>query len=72
MTIENIDIQATIEKVQALIRDDEQMSATTKSMFEILIVVITLLVNNWNCGRSKIKVQNEIGRDCRCDLPDLY
>ncbi|HDS15742.1 MAG TPA: IS66 family transposase, partial [Proteobacteria bacterium] len=25
MTIENIDIQATIEKVQALIRDEEQM-----------------------------------------------
>jgi hypothetical protein len=43
MTIENIDIQATIAKVQALMQDDEQMSATTKSMFEILIVVITLL-----------------------------
>ena len=43
MTIENIDIQATIAKVQALIMDDEQMSATIKSMFELLIVIITLL-----------------------------
>lgn len=45
MTIENIDIQKTIEKAQALIEDDDQMSAATKSMFEILILVITLLAN---------------------------
>ena len=48
MTIENIDIQATIEKVHTLIRDDETISTTTKSMFEILIVVITLLANRLN------------------------
>ena len=52
MTIENIDIQATIKKVQALMVDDEQMSATTKSMFEILIVVITLLANRLNLNSS--------------------
>ena len=46
MTIENIDIQATIEKVHTLMRDDETMSTTTKSMFEILIVVITLLATS--------------------------
>lgn len=37
MTIENIDIQATIEKVQSLIREEEQMPASIKSMFEILM-----------------------------------
>ena len=42
MKIENIDIQATIEKAKALVRNDEQLSAATKSMFEILILVITL------------------------------
>ena len=52
MTIENIDIQATIEKVHTLIRDDETMSTTTKSMFEILIVVITLLANRLNLNSS--------------------
>jgi len=52
MTIENIDIQATIEKVQALINDDEQMSASAKSMFELLIVVITLLANRLNLNSS--------------------
>jgi hypothetical protein len=29
LTIENIDIQATIDKAQALIKDDKQMSAAT-------------------------------------------
>ncbi|MEA2100998.1 MAG: IS66 family transposase [Thermodesulfobacteriota bacterium] len=48
MTIEHIDIQETIEKAKALIQDDDQMSVATKSMFEILILVITLLVNRLN------------------------
>ncbi len=45
MTIESIDIEATIEKVQDLIRQDKQMSAAAKSMFELLILVIILLAN---------------------------
>jgi len=52
MTVENIDIQATIEKVHTLIRDDETMSTTRKSMFEILIVVIILLANRLNLNSS--------------------
>jgi len=39
MKIENIDIQATIEKTQSLIREDKQLSAATRSMFEILILI---------------------------------
>ena len=45
MKIENIDIEATIKKVQILLREDHQLSAATKSMFEILILIITLLAN---------------------------
>lgn len=45
MKIENIDIQATIEKAQATVREDKKMSSATKAMFEVLILVITLLVN---------------------------
>ena len=52
MKIENIDIQATIDKAQALVRDDEQLSAATKSMFEILILVITLLANRLNLNST--------------------
>jgi transposase len=52
MKIDNIDIQATIEKAQSVIRDDKQMSAGTKSMFEILILVITLLANRLNLNST--------------------
>ena len=52
MKIDNIDIQATIEKAQALIRKDKQISAGTKSMFEILILVITLLANRLNLNST--------------------
>jgi transposase len=45
MKIESIDIQATIEKAQLLVREDKQLSAATKSMFEMLILIITLLAN---------------------------
>ncbi len=52
MTIENIDIQATIEKAQALIREDKQLSSSTKSIVEILIVIISLLANRLNLNSS--------------------
>jgi len=52
MKIENIDIQATLEKVQSLIRDDKQLSPATKSMFEILILIITLLANRLNLNST--------------------
>jgi transposase len=45
MKIQNIDIEATINRAQKLIAEDQQMSEATKSMFEILILVITLLAN---------------------------
>ena len=52
MKIDNIDIQATIEKAQAIIRQDKQMSAGTKSIVEILILVITLLANRLNLNST--------------------
>ncbi len=52
MKIDNIDIQATIEKTRLLVNKDKQMSASTKSMFEILILVITLLANRLNLNST--------------------
>jgi transposase len=52
MKIDNIDIQATIEKAQAAIREDKQMPAATKSIVEILILVITLLTNRLNLNST--------------------
>ncbi len=52
MKIESIDIAATIEKAQRLVREDKQLSAATKSMFEILILIITLLANRLNLNST--------------------
>ena len=52
MKIESIDIQATIEKAQSLIREDKQLSMATKSMFEIMILIITLLANRLNLNST--------------------
>jgi transposase len=52
MKIENIDIEATINKAQQLVREDKQLSAASKSMFEILILIIALLTNRLNLNSS--------------------
>jgi transposase len=52
MKIENIDIEATIERAQSLVREDKQLSAATRSMFEIMILIITLLVNRLNLNST--------------------
>ena len=52
MKIENIDIEATIEKAQRFVREDKALSAATKSMFEILILIITLLANRLNLNST--------------------
>jgi transposase len=52
MKIEHIDIEATIEKARQLVSDDKQLSAASKSMFEILILLITLLANRLNLNST--------------------
>ena len=52
MKIEHIDIEATIEKARQLVSDDEKLSAASKSMFEILILLITLLANRLNLNST--------------------
>jgi transposase len=53
MKVENIDIQATIEKARLLVSEDKQLSAATKSVFEMMILIITLLANRLNLNSSK-------------------
>ena len=50
--IESIDIQATIEKAQTLVREDKKLSAATKSIVEILIMIITLLAHRLNLNST--------------------
>ena len=52
MTIENIDIDATIKRVESLIAEDKDLSAGTKSLLEILVLVITLMANRLNLNSN--------------------
>jgi len=52
MKVENIDIEATIAKAQALVREDKELSAATRSIVEILILIITLLANRLNLNST--------------------
>jgi transposase len=52
MVIENIDIEATIEKARQLVDEDKELSASSKSIIEILILVITLLANRLNLNST--------------------
>jgi transposase len=52
MVIENIDIEATIEKARQLVDEDKQLSTASKSIIEILILVITLLTNRLNLNST--------------------
>ena len=52
MKIKNINIKATLEKARQLIDEDTQISAATRSIVEILILIITLLANRLNLDSS--------------------
>ncbi len=52
MKIDNIDIEATIEKARRLVSEDKNLSAATQSMFEIMILLITLLANRLNLNST--------------------
>lgn len=52
MKIENIDIEATIEKARRLVNEDKNLSAATQSMFEIMILIISLLANRLNLNST--------------------
>ena len=78
MKIENIDIEATIEKAQTLVRDDKQLSSATKSMFEILILIISLLANHLKLDSTnsmgvkrpiRNRLQRLLGRRCPLTFP---
>ncbi|GAN31640.1 MAG: hypothetical protein UZ01_01796 [Candidatus Brocadia sinica] len=48
MTIDNIDIEVTLQKVEKLLSEEKVLSPAMRSMVELLVVVITLLVGRLN------------------------
>lgn len=48
MKIENISINGTIDKVEKFLAEEKDISSSVKSMFELLLMIVTLLVNRLN------------------------
>lgn len=48
MTIENIDVDATLRKVEKLLSEEKGLSPAVRSMIELLVLLITLLVGRLN------------------------
>ena len=48
MKIENINIEETLKHATKLIAEDKELSPAIKSLFEILVLIITLLANRLN------------------------
>ncbi len=45
LTVDNIDVDATVKKVQQLLAEESQLSPALRSTLEVLILVVQLLVN---------------------------
>jgi transposase len=45
MTIQNISVEATIERVKTLIAEEKEMSPALKASLEVLLFLVPLLVN---------------------------
>ncbi len=52
MTIQNIDIDATLKKVKTLLVEEKELSPTMRSMVELLVLLVTLLANSFNLNSS--------------------
>ena len=52
MKVDNISVTETLEKAKAAIKTDSNMSVTTKAAFEVLILVVTLLINRLGLNSS--------------------
>ncbi len=52
MKIDNIDVQDTISKAKAALEEDKKISSSTKTIFQLLITIISLLVNKLNLNSS--------------------
>jgi transposase len=52
MKVDNIDIGAAIAKARKLVHEDKQLSEATRSIVEILILIISLLANRLNLNST--------------------
>ena len=64
MTVENIDVSGTLRRVKKQLEEDQEMSATTRSLIEVLMLIVTLLVNRLglNSRNSSTSPSNDPNR----------
>jgi len=48
MTIDNINVDETLRNARKLVSEDKDLSPATKSLIEVLILVVTLMANRLN------------------------
>jgi len=48
MTIDKIDVTATLKRVEALLANDKTISDSTRSLMEVLVLIVTLMANRLN------------------------
>lgn len=52
MTIDNIDVTATLERVRKLLASDKDLPDSTRSLMEVLVLIITLMANRMGLNSS--------------------
>lgn len=52
MSIGDIDVTDTLERVKQQLKEDQEMSATTRSLIEVLVLIVSLLVNRLGLNSS--------------------
>jgi hypothetical protein len=48
LTVDKIDVEATIKKVQQLLAEEPHLSVTLRAALEVLLVLVQLLANRLN------------------------
>lgn len=48
MTVDNIDVTATLKRVEAILAKDNTLSDSTRSLLEVLVLIVTLMADRLN------------------------
>lgn len=48
MTIDNIDVTATLKRVEKLLANDKTLSDSTRSLMEVMVLIVSLMANRLN------------------------
>jgi len=64
MVIENIDVKKTLEKARLILEEEQSLSPAFKSVFEVLILLVTILANRMglNSNNSSISPSQDPNR----------